>query len=143
MNLATAGRRFTGRPSDVSTMQRTEFIETVRERTDLDSTDEAETVTVATLQTFGTRVSEGQLEDVAEQLPDELAGVLSVETEQATDLTPDEFLERVESEERDAGIEGDTEEHVRAVLETFGEVIDEAEWQGVRAQLPDEYDRLL
>ena len=30
-------------------MQQTEFIETIRERADLDSNDEAETVTVATL----------------------------------------------------------------------------------------------
>lgn len=123
-------------------MQQTEFIETIRERADLDSNDEAETVAVATLKTLGTRISEGQLEDVAEQLPDELAGVFSVET-RATDLTAEEFLERVESEESDAGIEGDTEEHVRAVLSTFERTIDDAEWQGVRSQLPDEYDRLL
>lgn len=124
-------------------MQQTEFIETIRERADLDSNDEAETVTVATLQALGARISEGQLQDVAEQLPDELAGVFSVETEQATDLTVEEFLERVENEERDAGIEGDAEEHVGAVLSTFEETIDTSEWQGVRSQLPDEYDRLL
>lgn len=69
--------------------------------------------------------------------------MFSVETEQATDLTAEEFLERVENEESDARIEGDAEEHVRAVLSTFEETIDDAEWQGVRSQLPDEYDRLL
>lgn len=122
-------------------MQRTEFIETVRERAGL-ANDEAETVTVATLQTLGTRASAGQLEDVAEELPDELAGVLSVETEQATELTVEEFLQRVENEEEDAGIEGDTEEHVRAVFSTLEGVAGE-EWEGVRAQLPDEYDRLF
>lgn len=121
-------------------MQRSEFIETIRERADLDSNGEAETVAVATLQALGTRISEGQPEDVAEQLPDELAGVFSVETKQATDLTAEEFLERVENEEQDAGIEGDTEEHVGAVLSTFEETIDTSEWQGVRSQLPDEYD---
>lgn len=124
-------------------MQQTEFIETIRERADLDSNEEAETVTVATLHALGTRVSEGQLEDVAEQLPDELAGVFSVETEQATDLTVDEFLKRVENEENDTGIEGNTEEHVRAVLSTFERIVDESEWRGVRSQLPDEYDRLF
>ncbi len=46
-------------------MQRTEFIETVRERADL-AHDEAETVTVATLQTLDTRVTGAQPEDVAE-----------------------------------------------------------------------------
>lgn len=121
-------------------MQQTEFIETIRERADLDSNEEAETVTVATLHALGTRISEGQLEDVAEQLPDELAGVFSVETEQATDLTVDEFLKRVEN---DAGIKGDTEKHVRAVLSTFERIVDESEWRGVRSQLPDEYDRLF
>lgn len=124
-------------------MQQTEFIETIRERAGLDSNEEAETVTVATLQTLGTRISEGQLQNVAEQLPDELAGMFSAETEQATDLTAEEFLERVESEESDAGIEGDTEEHVRAVLSTFEETIDTSEWQGVRSQLSEDYDRLL
>lgn len=124
-------------------MQQTEFIETIRERADLDSNEEAETVTVATLHALGTRISEGQLEDVAEQLPDELAGVFSVEAEQATDLTVDEFLKRVENEENDAGIEGDTEEHVGAVLSTFEWIVDESEWRGARSQLPDEYDRLF
>lgn len=123
-------------------MQQTEFIETVRERAGLDDNDEAETVTVATTQALGTRVSEGELEDVADHLPDELAGVFSVETEQATDLTVEEFLQRVENEEDDAGIEGDTEEHVQAVFSTLGAVVDDAEWESVRAQLPDEYDRL-
>jgi uncharacterized protein (DUF2267 family) len=37
-------------------MQQTEFIETIRERADPDSNDEAETVTVATLQALGTRI---------------------------------------------------------------------------------------
>ena len=124
-------------------MQQTEFIKTIHERADLDSNEETETVTVATLHALGTRISEGQLEDVAEQLPDELAGVFSVETEQATDLTVDEFLKRVENEENDAGIEDNTEEHVRAVLSTFERIVDESEWRGVRSQLPDEYDRLF
>ncbi|MFC7009019.1 DUF2267 domain-containing protein [Halalkalicoccus salilacus] len=59
------------------------------------------------------------------------------------DLTAEEFLERVENEEQDAGIGGDTEEHVGAVLSTFEETIDTSEWQGIRSQLPDEYDGLL
>ncbi|WP_336362429.1 DUF2267 domain-containing protein [Halalkalicoccus salilacus] len=104
------------------------------------SNGEAETVAVATLQALGTRITEGQPEDVAEQLLDELAGVFSMETKQATDLTAQEFLERVENEEQDAGIEGDAEEHVGAVLSTFEETIDTSEWQSVRSQLPDEYD---
>lgn len=53
--------------------------------------------------------SRRQLEAVAEQLPDELASVLSVENERATDLEIGEFLQRVENEEREEGIEGDTE----------------------------------
>ncbi|WP_409340105.1 DUF2267 domain-containing protein [Halalkalicoccus salilacus] len=49
----------------------------------------------------------------------------------------------MENEEQDAGIGGDTEEHVGAVLSTFEETIDTSEWQGIRSQLPDEYDGLL
>jgi hypothetical protein len=45
-------------------------------------------VTVTTLHAPDTRVSEGRLENVVEQLPDELAGVFSVENERAT--VPDE-----------------------------------------------------
>lgn len=69
--------------------------------------------------------------------------MLSTETEQATDLGVDGFLERVENEEREAGIEGDTETHVGAVLSTFKRTVDESDRQGIRLQLPDEYDRLL
>ncbi|WP_409338713.1 DUF2267 domain-containing protein [Halalkalicoccus ordinarius] len=46
-------------------------METIRERADLDSSEEAETVTIATLHALGIRVSKGRFEDVAEQLPDE------------------------------------------------------------------------
>lgn len=98
-------------------MQTNPFVETVRNRTDL-NTDDAETVTTSTLRTLGVRIAEGQTEDLADRLPDELAGVLSVESEEVTELSVEEFVERVDNEETEAGIEGDTEAHVRAVLET-------------------------
>lgn len=119
-------------------MQTNRFVETVRNRTDLNTDDDAETVTTATLRTLGVRIAEGQMEDLADRLPDELAGVLSVESEGATEL----FVERVDNEETEAGIEGDTEAHVRAVLETLAETADD-EWDGVAAQLPESYDRLM
>lgn len=123
-------------------MQTNPFVETVRNRTDLNTDDDAETVTTATLRTLGVRIAEGQTEDLADRLPDELAGVLSVESEEVTELSVEEFVERVDNEETEAGIEGDTEAHVRAVLETLAETADD-EWDGVAAQLPESYDRLM
>lgn len=124
-------------------MQQTEFLETVRNRTDLDSDDAAETATVATLRTLGVRISEGQAEEVADYLPDELAGTLSIETEQATELSVEEFINRVENAEEEAGIEGDTEAHIEAVMETLAATIDDDQWRAVRTQLPESYDRLV
>lgn len=124
-------------------MQRTEFIERVRRDGDLDSNEDAETVTVSTLQTLSDRIAEGQAEDIADELPDELAGTLSVEGGQATELTVEQFLERVATDEQEASIEGDTENHVRAVLSTLEATIDDEESRALREQLPESYERLF
>lgn len=123
-------------------MQANRFVETVRNRTDLDTDDDAQAVTVATLRTLGVRIAEGQAEDLADQLPDELAGTLSVETEGATELSVEEFVERVDNEKAEAGVEGDTESQIRAVMETLAETAGD-EWEGIVAQLPESYDRLV
>lgn len=123
-------------------MRRNQFIETVRTRADLDTEDDVETVTVATFQALGVRIAEGEAEDLADRLPDELAGTLSAEPGQATELPAEEFVERVENEESEAGIEGDTQAHVRAVLGTLSKAVDDG-WRGVATQLPESYDRLI
>jgi hypothetical protein len=59
-----------------------------------------------------------------------------------TDLGTEGFLDRVENENREAGVEGDTETHVGAALSTFERTVDESGRQGVRSRLPED-DRLF
>lgn len=128
-------------------MQHDDFIDAVRRRGDLESNDQAEAATIAVLQTLSERLTLGQAQEIAGDLPDELAGPMTDvgASEGAEELPPEGFVERVRDKELDRRgdiDDPDAERHVQAVMEALADTISQEQWQGLQAQLPEEYASL-
>ena len=97
--------------------------------------DEAERAACATVQTLAERLTTGEMDDIAEGLPDELRRCID-------GAGPFEaFLALVADRE---GVDrGQATEHARAVLDILREVTGEEEFHDTTAQLPGEYRVLL
>lgn len=122
-------------------MDSQEFLDRVREKSGVESTDEAEGVAEAALATLGERISGGQAADLAVYLPGEFAGALVDAEEEAESYSPAEFVERAASR-----LEADPREArtaVEAALSTLGDVVDERAYEDAVRQLPDEYGALF
>lgn len=117
-------------------MQQNEIVDRIESRGDFESESAALDAAQATLRTLGERISAGQAEDIAEQLPDELAGPVLTAGGEAEAFSPSTFVGRV-SHREDA--DGETESHVRAVLRTVGDALEKDQWDAVTGQLPPEY----
>lgn len=122
-------------------MDETEFVTTVRRRANLESDAVAWAITMATLQTLGERLTMGEVDDLAMQLPESLADALREHGQVPGDFSFDEFRSRVDDR---ANIEGDSRPTLeRAVGVTFAEAVSDDELDDARAQLPPEYDCLF
>lgn len=120
------------------------FIGEVQNRARLSSREEALSVSRATLETLGVRVQQGDAENLAAQLPDELARHLT-EAEGVESFGPEEFVDRVaEREELDPEDDrGDLVHHVRTVFDVLDAAASKGAMDDVRAQLSEEYDDLF
>jgi uncharacterized protein (DUF2267 family) len=112
----------------------------VAERTML-SKEEAADLTRATLETLALRVNEGEIRDLARQLPDPLADAIrsNGKGRERFDLT--ELIRRVSK--RTGLNEAETTAGVRAVLLTLRQAVDPKEFNDLMSQLPAEFRRLL
>ena len=119
-------------------MREEELYETIRERGALESTEAARDAAEATLETLGERITKGEAEDLADGLPDELAGAVAGPGGEAEAFGADEFVDRVSDREEEADPEAAIR-HIEATLETVGDRTNRDEWREVRRQLPDEY----
>jgi uncharacterized protein (DUF2267 family) len=128
---------------DVPVVSAEEFLEQVAERTALD-VEGAARATVAVLETLAERIAGGDVHDLIARLPAQLHGPLKRGEAQsgrdARRMSIDDFLERVAG--REAVTPEEAREHVRAVLATLRDSVDE-EFFDVRAQLPPEYSAVL
>lgn len=120
-------------------MEPSEFYTMVRQQADLESNDEAETAAKAVLETLSERLSPGEAEEIAGELPNELAGVIGTEGA-GEGFDSDEFLTRVGNR---AGVDEEfatlaTRATTHALEEAVGESFVE-----VREQFPAEYDGLF
>jgi uncharacterized protein (DUF2267 family) len=121
------------------------FVEAVSRRSEL-PTEQAATISRAVLQTLAEQVTGGEADDLAAQLPDELAGYLSAPAGDApAGGSPTggsvEFLFRVAHR---AGVDPAVAEvGVRAVLSTLREAVTVGEFQDMVAQLPRGFDAMV
>ncbi|MEU8153129.1 DUF2267 domain-containing protein [Micromonospora sp. NPDC048986] len=126
-------------------MEYEDFINEVATRAKV-STDQAATLTSATLQTLADRISAGQAEDLAYQLPDGVDDHLRKppphrRQEQAQSYGLDEFVRRVADHPAvDRALAG---AGVRAVLTTLREAVSRDEFDDAVAQLPKEFRQVI
>jgi uncharacterized protein (DUF2267 family) len=105
----------------------------------------ARPVTEAVLETLAERISGGEVEDLAAQLPVELRPALergnALSHGAARRMSLDEFVTRVA--EREGVTPDEARDHVRAVFLTLREAVSEKEIADLEAQLPKEYAAVL
>lgn len=120
------------------------FVRRVADRAVLDD-DGASRATEAVLETLAERIAGGEVDDLIVRLPLHLHPPLKRGKEhtggKAVRMSVDEFVSRVA--EREGVSLDDAREHARAVLTTLREVVPDAEFRDVTAQLPREFDELL
>jgi uncharacterized protein (DUF2267 family) len=125
-------------------MQENEFLNAVQQRTGLESRDQAYTITSAVLGVFGQRITQGEAENIASQLPTQMDNVLISETPEAEEFSADEFISRVD--DRVATLSdataSNTEHYIRGVMTVLGDAVSGSELEDARNQLPSEFDSL-
>lgn len=121
-------------------MDYNQFIEAVARRAGIPVTD-ATAMTRATLETLAERISGGEAEDLAAQLPKELRDYLRKQREFAEPFGLAEFIRRVSAR---AGVDvGSASDTVPAVLATVREAVTAGEFEDVVSQLPREFWEML
>ena len=123
-------------------MKYEEFIGQVRERARLASREEAEKATRATLETLVGRLQGNEAQQLAAQLPPELAHYMQLASAGIGDSYGlDEFFRRISMRE---GVEiQDASFHARVVTGLLSEIVTMGEIADVRAQLPPDFARLF
>lgn len=118
-------------------MQYAEFIGLVAKRAGDVSHEDAEALTGATLRTLAERITGGEAQDLAAQLPDELKQHLTGADEAAEAFSFDEFRDRVRTRaDLDSGGVADG---ARAVFTALGQAVTSGEFDHVISHLPREY----
>ena len=120
-------------------MQYEEFVAHVATNSQL-SDEEAATLTRASLATLAERISGGEAQDLAAQLPAPLQSALISAHENAEAFNFEEFVER--TAERAGTDIGMAERAVDAVFTTLREAVTPGEFDDVLSQLPADFHRL-
>jgi uncharacterized protein (DUF2267 family) len=117
-----------------------EFLESVTVRGRL-SPEQAEQLTEATLTVLADRISAGEVEDLAAQLPKGVRDWLVSKEESAQGFDLEEFIRRVSER---AAVDLDTATRgARAVLSTIRRAVTTGEFEDVLAQLPKEFREFI
>jgi len=120
-----------------------EFIEAVQRRAHIDASERAEHIVMDTLKVLAEYLSEDQAQNLASQLPPQIAQYLSTERAGFAEGFPlSEFVERA-GERTDARDPEQAASYTRAVMRTVEEVIAASEAGGTRSPLPQELSPLL
>ena len=123
-------------------MRYEEFVERVRQRAGLDSFEEAERATRATIGRLGEYLNDKKGLEVASQLPQELSEHLRWQSPKRGGIqTPTDFLERVGQSEG-VSLE-EAEAHTKAVMGVLWEAVGQNEMENVRRQFPGEFAPLF
>lgn len=123
-------------------MEADEFLDAVVANGPFDAREDAEYASEAVVRTFGDRLSEGDVGDLAGLLPDRWGRVLlHADHDPAAQFGLDGFVERVA--EREGVDEATAREHVDAVAAAFDEAAPRDRLRDATADLPPEYGRLF
>jgi uncharacterized protein (DUF2267 family) len=123
-------------------MDEEEFYEQVADRAAFENEDEVLAFTHATLEVLSERISEGQARDMAEYLPEHVAGSLTYHHGNPAEFDREHFVERIaDHDEVDADVE-ERDERVQAVLGVLADATGE-EFEDLRDQLPGEFEELF
>lgn len=119
-------------------MQNDEFYALVQEAGHLDTTDRARVASEAVFATLGETLTGGEAEDVAAQLPGELAGIVQDADHDGAGYDREEFVERISEQLRGTDIEpDDAERYADAVTDAIAVTLSEGELQDLKSQLND------
>jgi len=120
----------------------TAFIENVRQRAGLETTEEAKRTVEATLETLGEHLYLHRRErrHLASQLPTELKSALE-QRQGTTHFSVDEFYDRVGA--RADLSRQETIERATAVIDVLREAVAPGEWEHIVSELPQDYEELL
>lgn len=123
-------------------MKYDEFIKHVQTVAQLNSREEAERATKATLETIKERIVGNEGKDLASQLPKEIGQYLrGREGEDGQHFPIEEFLKRVSEKE---GVDKTTAaNHARAVVSVLQDAVSPGEFADVRANFSDDYAELF
>ena len=117
-------------------MQENEFYTLVQQASHADTVERAQVAIEAVLETLGETVSGGQAEDVAAQLPGELAGVLEHADHDGAGYDYDDFTARVGEHLRGTDLEpADAERYVEGVTAALTAAVTDGELRNLKAQL--------
>ena len=127
-------------------MQYQEFIQRVEEEIDAtqpatDTQRAAENAITATLETLSERLTGGEANDLAAQLPRELQAPLQRTAEEAEDFSLEEFYGRV-AEREEVDIQT-ARQDASAVITVLGLALTPGQLDDVMAQLPEEFNALF
>ena len=98
-------------------MQDNEFYQLVQESSHIGTIDRAEVATDAVLETLGESLTAGEAEDVATQLPDELAGAIDDADHDGAGYDRDAFVNRVANRLQTATLTEGELENLKAQLD--------------------------
>ena len=123
-------------------MQHHEYVARVRELGEYGSQDEAAKVTEAVLSVLAQRISPGEVDDLASQLPGPLGQTLAAaKPQRAENFGIEEFCRRVA--ERIGARPRTAEWDASAVLTTLAEAVSGGELNQILSQLPSGYAGLF
>jgi uncharacterized protein (DUF2267 family) len=117
-----------------------QFISEVRNLAEVDSKEEAEKATSATLETLKERLAGNEPSNLAAQLPPEIAPYLDGEGGRES-FSVDEFYERVA--QREGVSQDEAVKHARAVATVVQTAVTGGEVDDVRSQLGNDYEELF
>lgn len=125
-------------------MQADQLYDSVAQQASIESRETAERATIATLQILGQHISEGQAEDIAAELPDEISETVTDRSDETPEsFSPETFVQRVADRETEDVDQDTAKTHTRAVFAALSEASLHDELQNAREQLPNEFATLF
>ncbi len=121
-------------------MKGDQLISEVRNLAELDSNEEAQKATRATLETLKERLAGNEPSNLAAQLPPEIAPYVDGEGDRES-FSVEEFYERVA--QREGVSREEAVKHARAVATVVQSTVTGGEVDDVRSQLGNEYEELF